>query len=246
LIKIVKPGPISLKEINAQINELLKQSVQSNGIINLFTDTDKEFNLFNTAFMEDIAKMPEKNISVELLKKLIAEQVYVYKRTNVVKSQEFSAMLDRVVKSYLNGMLSNEEVIEELMKMAQDISNAHKAGDAMGLSDEELAFYDALTKPEAIKDLYSNEELIAITKELTESLRQSRTVDWEKKESARAGMRRMIKRLLKKYKYPPEGMEDAIQTVISQCEMWVDYEYESDKQTAAKRVMSYYTAINKK
>jgi type I restriction enzyme R subunit len=243
LIKIVKPGPISLKEINAQINELLKQSVQSNGIINLFTDTDKEFNLFNTAFMEDIAKMPEKNVSVELLKKLIAEQVHVYKRTNVVKSQEFSAMLDRVVKSYLNGMLSNEEVIEELMKMAQDISNAHKAGDAMGLSDEELAFYDALTKPEAIKDLYSNEELIAITKELTESLRQSRTVDWEKKESARAGMRRMIKRLLKKYKYPPEGMEDAIQTVINQCEMWVDYEYEGDKQTAAKRVMTYYTAM---
>jgi type I restriction enzyme R subunit len=246
LIKIVRPGPISLKEINAQINELLKQSVQSNGIINLFTDTDKELNLFNTAFMEEIAKMPEKNVSVELLKKLSAEQVHVYKRTNVVKSQEFSAMLDRVVKSYLNGMLSNEEVIEELMKMAQDISNAHKAGNAMGLSDEELAFYDALTKPEAIKDLYSNEELIAITKELTESLRQSRTVDWEKKESARAGMRRMIKRLLKKYKYPPEGMEDAIQTVINQCEMWVDYEYNGDDQATAKRAMTYYTAINKK
>lgn len=246
LIKIVKPGPISLKEINTQINELLKQSVQSNGIINLFTDVDKEFNLFNTAFMEEVAKMPEKNLSVELLKKLISEQVRIYKRTNVVKSQQFSEMLDRIVKSYLNGMLTNEEVITELMKMAQDISDAHKAGNEMGLTEEELAFYDALTKPEAIKDLYSNDQLIAITKELTEELRKSRTVDWEKKESARAGMRRMIKRLLKRYKYPPEGMEDAIQTVISQCEMWVDLErYQPEGGVSvAKKALSYYNAFN--
>lgn len=222
LVKIEKPGHLSLKEINAQINELLKQTVQSDGVINLFTDIDKEFNLFNTAFMQEIASMPEKNLSVELLKKLIAEQVSVYKRSNVVKAQEFSAMLDRVVKSYLNGMLTNEEVIEELMNMAQDIANAHKAGEKMGLTEVELAFYDALTRPEAVKDFYTNDELIALTKELTESLRKSRTVDWEKKESARAGMRRMVKRLLRKYKYPPEGLEDALQTVISQCEMWTD------------------------
>ena len=86
--------------------------------------------------------------------------------------------------------------------------------------DRACAFYDALTQPRAVKDVYSNDQLIAITKELTEELRKSRTVDWEKKESARAGMRRMVKRLLKKYKYPPEGMEDAVQTVINQCEMW--------------------------
>ena len=223
LIKIERPGPLSLKEINAQINELLKQSVQSDGVINLFTDADKEFNLFNTAFMEEISKMPEKNLSIELLKKLIAEQVRIYKKTNVVKSEQFSVLLEKVVKSYLNGMLTNEQVIDELMKMANDISNAHKAGGEMGLTEEELAFYDALTRPEAVKDFYTNDQLIAITKELTEALRTSRTVDWEKKESARAGMRRMVKRLLKKYKYPPEGMDDAVQTVISQCEMWTDF-----------------------
>lgn len=222
LVKIEKPGPMSLRDINAQVNELLKQSVQSGGVINLFTDADKEFNLFNTAFMQEIAKMPEKNLSIELLKKLIAEQVRIYKRTNVVKSEQFSKMLDHVVKSYLNGMLTNEEVIDELIKMAQDIASAHENGNAMGLTDEELAFYDALTKPAAVKDFYSNDQLIAITKELTDALRRSRTVDWEKKESARAGMRRMVKRLLKKYKYPPEGIEDALQTVITQCEMWTD------------------------
>ena len=226
LIKIEKPGQLNLKDINAQINELLKQSVQSDGVINLFSDVDKEFNLFNTAFMEEISKMPEKNLSIELLKKLIAEQVRVYKRTNVVKSKQFSEMLDRIVKSYLNGMLTNEQVIEELMRMAKDIANAHKAGNKMGLSKEELAFYDALTRPEAVKDFYTNDQLIAITKELTDALRNSRDVDWQRKDSARAGMRRKVKRLLRKYKYPPEGMEDAIQTVISQCELWTDNENE--------------------
>ena len=222
LVKIEKPGTVSLREINAQVNELMKQSVQSDGVINLFTDVDKEFNLFNTAFMEEISKMPEKNLAVELLKKLIGEQVKVYQRTNLVKSKQFSEMLDSIVKKYLNGMLTNEQVIEELMKMAEDIANAHKEGNAMGLSDEELAFYDALTKPEAIKDFYTNDQLIAITKELTETLRNSRSVDWEKKESARAGMRRAVKRLLKKYDYPPKDREDALNTIISQCEMWAE------------------------
>lgn len=119
-------------------------------------------------------------------------------------------------------MITNEEVIAELMKMAQDITNAHNKGNDMGLSDEELAFYDALTRPEAVKDFYSKDELIAITRELTEKLRSSKSVDWQRKESARAGMRRMVKRLLKSHDYPPEGLEDAIQTVIAQCEMWTE------------------------
>ena len=85
-----------------------------------------------------------------------------------------------------------------------------------------MAFYDALTKPRAIKDFYENEELIAITKELTETLRKNQTIDWQKRESARARMRLLIKKLLKKHKYPPEGMEDAVQTVMTQCELWTD------------------------
>ena len=85
-----------------------------------------------------------------------------------------------------------------------------------------LAFYDALTKPQAIKDFYENDVLVEMTRELTEMLRKNRTIDWQKKETARAGMRKMVKRLLKKYKYPPEGMDDAVQTVMSQCELWTD------------------------
>ena len=113
-------------------------------------------------------------------------------------------------------------MIEELLKMAAAINEDHNAGEQLGLSVEEKAFYDALLKPAAIKDFYSNEALVQITKELTEMLRKSRTVDWQKKEQARAEMRSMVKRLLKKYKYPPEGQEETLNTVIAQCEMWAD------------------------
>jgi len=214
--------PLSLKEINNRINELLKASIQSEGVINLFSDMDTGFSLFDPKFLDEIAKMKEKNLAVEILKKLLAEQVAIYRRTNLVKSEKFSEMLSRAMKAYLNGMLSNEEVIAELMKMAKEIATASVEGDAMGLTDEELAFYDALTRPEAVKDVYENDVLVEMTRELSVMLRKNRTIDWQKKESARAGMRRMVKKLLKKYKYPPEGMEDAIATVIGQCEMWAD------------------------
>ena len=214
--------PLSLKEINQRINELLKSSIKSEGVINLFSYIDTGFSLFDPKFLDEIFKMKEKNLAVELLKKLIAEQVSLYKRTNLVKSEKFSDLLSRAMKAYLNGMLSNEEVIQELMKMAKDMANASQEGNDLGLTAEELAFYDAITKPEAVKDFYENDELVSLAHELTELLRKSRTVDWQKKESARAGMRRMVKRLLKKYKYPPEGVEDAVATVIGQCEMWVN------------------------
>lgn len=216
----------NLKEINNRINELLKQSIKSEGVINLFSDIDGEFSLFDPKFLEEVSRMKEKNLAVELLKKIIAEQVTVYKRTNLVKSEKFSDLINNAMKRYLNGMISNEEVIKELLKLADEIAKAKAEGQKLGLNSEELAFYDALTKPQAIKDFYKHDELIYLTKELTDELRRNRTIDWEKKESARAGMRRLVKRLLKKYKYPPEGMEDAVKTVISQCEMWTDnYDY---------------------
>lgn len=216
------PKHFSLKEINERINELLKQSIKSDGVINLFADIKEGFSLFDPKFLEEISKMKEKNVAIEILKKLIAEQVSVYRRTNVVKSELFSEKLQRAMNAYLNGMLTNEEVIEELKKMAAEIAAAVDSSNQLGLSVEEVAFYDALTKPQAVKDFYDNDQLVAITKELTEMLRSNRTVDWQKKETARAKMRSMVKRLLKKYKYPPEGQEEALETVISQCEMWTD------------------------
>ena len=213
---------LTLPEVNERINELLKHSIKSEGVINLFSDVHSSFSLFDPKFLEEIANMKEKNLAVELLKRLIAEQVAVYRRTNVVKSEKFSEVIQSAMNRYLNGMLTNEEVIQELLKLAKDMAAANAEGEALGLNAEELAFYDALTNPQAIKDLYEHEELIAITKELTDLLRKNRTIDWQKKESARAGMRRLVKRLLRRHEYPPEGMEDAVQTVMSQCEMWTD------------------------
>ena len=131
-------------------------------------------------------------------------------------------MIQRTMNAYFNGLLTNEEVIAELLKMADLMKQASAEGELLGLTSEEAAFYDALTKPEAVKDFYQNDELVAITKELTDMLRKNRTIDWQKKETARAKMRSMVKRLLKKHHYPPEGMEDAMKTVISQCEMWTE------------------------
>ncbi len=213
---------ISLREMNERINELLKQSIKSDGVINLFSDIKEEFSLFDPKFLEEISKMKEKNLAVELLKKLIAEQISIYRRTNVVKSEKFSEIIQEAMNRYLNGMLTNEQVIEELLNLAKQIATAQKEGDDLGLTPDEMAFYDALTKPQAVKDFYENDELVAITKELTEALRKNKTIDWQKRENARAKMRMMIKKLLKKHKYPPEGMEDAVQTVMTQCELWTD------------------------
>ena len=214
VIKITYGGTggknLSLNEINDQINELLKSAVQSEGVINLFDSSKtggENFSLFDSAVLDEISKM---------------EQVSIYKKTNVVQSQKFSEKITQLMNSYYNGLITNEEVIKELLKTAEEITNLYKNGKKLGLSQEELAFYDALTKPEHIKDFYTNDQLIALTRELTEMLRKNRTIDWQKKETARAQMRKMVKHLLKKYKYPPEDYDYAINTVISQCELWTD------------------------
>ena len=223
LTRFVGDGkPLSIKEINARINELLKAGIQSKGVINLFSDVDADFSIFDEKFLTEIANMKERNLALEVLKKLLAEQISIYRRTNLVKSEKFSERMAACMKAYINGMISNEEVIAELLKMANEMANASAEGQEMGLSEEEQAFYDALIKPAAVKDFYENDELVAMTQELTEMLHKNRTIDWQKKDSARAGMRRMVKKLLKKYKYPPEGVEDAVTTVIGQCEMWTD------------------------
>ena len=224
LVRLSNQGgkKLSLPELNVRVNELMKQAVKSEGVINLFSDIQEEFSLFDPRFLEEVSKMKEKNLAVELLKRLIAEQVRIYRRTNVVKSEKFSELIQSVMNRYLNGMLTNEEVIQELLNLARQIQTATEQGKQLGLTADELAFYDALTKPRAIKDFYENEELIAITKELADALRRNRTIDWQKRDSARAKMRMLIKKLLKKHKYPPEGMEDAVQTVMTQCELWAD------------------------
>ena len=217
---------VSKREINERIGELLKQSIKSEGVINLFSDVKAEFSLFDPAFLEEISKMKEKHIAIELLKKLLKDRIHLYQRTNLVQAQKFSDLINMALSNYLKGLLTNEEVIKELMELAKEIALSEQVADSLGLTSEEKAFYDAITRPQAVKDFYTNEELVNLTKELTEELRKNRTIDWQKKESARAGMRSKVKRLLKKYHYPPEEEQSALETVIHQCEQWADADLE--------------------
>lgn len=250
IIRLTNTGvgkKISLPEMNAKINELLKQSIKSDGVINLFSDIKEEFSLFDPKFLREVAGMKEKNLAIELLKKLISEQISIYRRTNVVKSEKFSEIIQSSLNAYLNGMLTNEEVIEEMLKLANQISEASQEGENLGLTADELAFYDALTKPQAIKDFYENDELIKMTKELTDTLRKNKTIDWQKREKARSTMRMIIKRLLKKYGYPPEGEDDAIKTVMLQCELWTDnYDFkdENDIYVYSEKEFQYIAEEN--
>ena len=233
---------VSKKEINQRISELLKQSIKSEGVINLFSDVKAEFSLFDTAFLDEISKMKEKHIAIELLKKLLKERVHLYQRTNLVQAQKFSDLINMALSNYLKGLLTNEEVIKELLDLAKEIAQSEQVADSLGLNAEEKAFYDALTRPQAVKDFYTNEQLVNLTKELTEELRKNRTIDWQKKESARAGMRSKVKRLLKKYKYPPEEEQSALETVIHQCEQWADVdssEYEDYNYGTTQYVDGY-------
>lgn len=220
---IIDPNPVlPLKEINKRINELLKQSIMSEGVVSLFSDVKQEFSLFDPKFLEEVARMKERNLALELLRKLIIDQVKVYHRSNVVRSAKFSEIIQNTMNRYLNGLITNEEVIEELLQLAREIALSREDGKELGLTEEELAFYDALIQPESIKDFYENKELVELTKELTETLRRNQTIDWQRKDQARARMRLMIKKLLKKYNYPPEGRESAVAIVMKQCELWAD------------------------
>ena len=240
LSRMTGKGKVSKKDINARISELLKQSVKSDGVINLFSDVKAEFSLFDPAFLEEVSKMKEKNIAIELLKRLLAERISLYQRTNIVQAEKFSDKLNRSLSSYLKGLLTNEEVIHELFNLANEISSSELRGDNLGLTREEKSFYDALSRPRAVQDIYTNDQLVAMTKELTETLRKNRTIDWQKKESARAGMRKMVKRLLKKYHYPPEESSDTLETVIRQCEQWADNECVQDTKVYYPKENSSY------
>ena len=218
-------GKLTLKQVNERINALLEQNiVHTDGVIDLFKVEDETVSIFDPQFLASLSRMKEKNLAYELLKKLIDDQIKGYRKKSVTQAKKYSELMQSMVNGYLNGQLTNAEVFEEMLKMAKEMLSENQKAKDLGLTDEEFAFYEALTQPQAIADYYRerNDELIAITQELAAKMREMRTIDWQKKQSARAAMRVAIKRLLKHHKYPPEGMESALSTVMEQCELWAD------------------------
>ena len=213
---------ITSNEINARIMTMLEQAIEQDGVYNIFAQAGKknpEISILSDEYMDKIRKMKHKNIAAEMLRKLLEDNIRVFARTGVVKSQLFSEKMQKLLKMYNNRLITSAEVIEELLNLSKEMTEAYKAGDEKGLSVEELAFYDALASdPEVLKKM-QDKVLVEMAQELTELIRRSRTVDWDKKESARAYMRTQVKHLLRKYKYPPEKAKGAIDIVIKQAEL---------------------------
>ena len=234
---------ISKNEINNQINELLHHSIQSDGVINLFQDFEKGFSLFDPNFLDKISKLEQKNLSIELLSKIITDEISSISKSDIVKSEEFSEKLKRIMKQYKSGLLDNaqafdrftgisemvdevdvhygsdkiDEIRQLLIELAKETVESEKEHEKLGITKAEMAFYNAIAKKENIQDFYTNEQLVSITKELTKRLNEEMTQDWPVRESTRANIRNVIRRLLLEYKYPGNNSE-VIELVVKQAE----------------------------
>lgn len=220
--KITGTGKLTTTEVNQRILNVLEQAIQEDGIIDIFKAAEKnspEISIFSEEYMAGLKNMKNKNIAAELLKKLLEGNIKLFRRTNLVKAELFSEKMEAIMNKYNNRLITSAEVIEELLKLSQEVVESRNEGKEKGLTEDEYAFYDALVKdPKVLKEM-QDDILIKLAHELTETVRKNRTVDWEKKESARAFMRREIKRLLRKYHYPPEKADNAVQIVVKQAEL---------------------------
>ena len=220
--KITGTGKLTTTEVNQRILNVLEQAIQEDGIIDIFKAAEKnspEISIFSEEYMAGLKNMKNKNIAAELLKKLLEGNIRLFKRTNLVKAELFSEKMEAIMNKYNNRLITSAEVIEELLKLSQEVVESRNEGKEKGLTEDEYAFYDALVKePNVLKEM-QDDVLIKLAHELTKTVRKNRTVDWDKKESARAFMRREIKRLLRKYHYPPEKADNAVQTVVKQAEL---------------------------
>lgn len=222
LCKIGGKGKVTSNEINARIIKMLEQAIEQDGLVNIFEQAGKknpEISLLSDEYMAQVRRMKHKNIAAEMLRNLLEDNIKIFARTGVVKSQLFSEKMKSVLKRYNNRMITSAEVIEELLNLSKEMTEAYNAGDEKGLSMEELAFYDALVAdPEVLRNM-EDAVLVEMAHELTALINRSRTIDWDKKASARAYMRTQVKHLLRKYKYPPEQAKNAIDVVIKQAEL---------------------------
>ena len=222
---IMKHTTVDKKRIEEERNSVLKQildnAVIAGGVADIFelAGLDKpNISLLSDEFLEDVRRMPSRNLAVELLEKLLRDAIKARTRDNVVQEMKYGERLLETLRKYHNRAVETAQVIEELIRMAKDFQESMKRDEALGLTPDEIAFYDALANNESALRELGDEILKKIAQELTEKLRASTTVDWQVRDSVRAKMRNMVRRLLKKYKYPPDKRDDAIELVLRQAE----------------------------
>ena len=212
----------SKKEMEARVNQLLEKSIISEEVIDVFDTLGikrPDVSILSEEFLEEVKGMKEKNLAAEMLRKLLEGNLKTMEKTNLVKSEKFSEKLKKTLNKYRNQAITNAEVIEELINMAHELKNIKTREEELGLGTDEIAFYDALTADDAVKDFMTDDTLKKIAHELTSAIKRNISIDWSIKKSAQAGMRKIIKRLLKKYDYPPDKSKKALETVLRQAEL---------------------------
>ena len=222
--KIIVPTGAK-KDPNKAIKQIIDNAVISDGVEDIFAMVGLEkpnIGILSEGFLEDVAHMPHKNLAVELLEKLLKDDIKAKTKNNVVQEKKFSDRLQATLSQYHNRAIETAKVIEELIEMAKDFAAASKHGEELGLNFDELAFYDALAENESAMIEMNDEILKNIAQELTKKLRSSVTVDWQKRESVRAKMRNLIRIILKRFKYPPDQQPEAIELVMKQAEVLSD------------------------
>ena len=210
------------KNVDFELRQLLSQSLVADGITDIFKVAGLEkpdISILSDQFLAEVSKIPQKNLAVELLQRLLREEVQTRFKTNVVKQKRFSELLQASLNKYANRSIEAAQVIEELIAMAKQFRDEAEKVEAMGLSVAEVAFYDALANNQSAHDLMGDEVLMKMARELAEKLRGNLSIDWQYKENVRARLRTMIKALLKRYKYPPDQEAAAIELVLQQTEM---------------------------
>jgi len=205
----------------AAIRQIINQAVVSDAVVDIFDAVGLEkpnIGLLDEDFLAQVRNLPERNLAVELLERLLEGEIKSKFATNVVQQKKFSDLLSNVITRYQNRSIETAQVMEELVEMAKKFKEAANRGEQLGLSDDEVKFYDALaTNESAVREL-TDETLKKIAHELTENLRKNITVDWSQRESVRASLRLMVKRVLRKYKYPPDLADAAVELVLEQAE----------------------------
>lgn len=222
LAKTTATGKISEADRNFAVQQLVDRAVASSEIIDILKVAGIEspdISILSDEFLMEIGKMDKKNLALEALKKLLNGEIVSRSKTNLVESKAFSNRLEAAVARYHAGAISAVEMIQQLIELAKDMKAARARGEELGLSPEEVAFYDALAENQSALEAMGDEKLRLIAHELLEQLRSNATVDWHQRESARARMRVLVKRILKKYGYPPDLSDEAVQTVLAQAEI---------------------------
>ena len=212
----------SEEELDFAVRQIISRAVASEGVMDIFAAAglDKpDISVLSDEFLAEVKGMPHRNLAVELLQKLLRGEVSTRRRKNVVQARSFAEMLEQTLRRYQNRAIEAAQVIEELIDLARDMREANERGERLGLSEDELAFYDALETNDSAVQVLGDETLREIAQQLVETVRNNVTIDWTLRENIRANLRRLVRRILRKHGYPPDKQEKATRTVLEQAEV---------------------------